>query len=174
MTGSDHDATYVEFVSAHQDRLRRIAYAVCWDADRAEDVLQEAFVKLYLSWSKVRRQGGEEAYARRIIINADIDDRRRPWRRHRTTSDERLAQLPAATPLPLEDRSELLEAVRRLPAMQRRTVVLRHLVGLSVDETAAELGIGVGTVKSHTSRALSTLRETLAAPEWDGAVAGSR
>jgi RNA polymerase sigma-70 factor (sigma-E family) len=160
---SDHDATYVEFVTAHQARLRRIAYAVCRDANRAEDVLQEAFVKLYLSWSKVRKQGVEVAYARRIIVNADIDDRRRPWRRYRAAvSDERLAQVPAPTPLPVEERSELLEAVRRLPAMQRRTVVLRHLVGLTVEETAVELGISVGTVKSHTSRALATLRDTLA------------
>ncbi len=160
---SDHDASYIEFVTAHQARLRRIAYAVCWDADRAEDVLQDAFVKLYLSWPKVRKQGVEEAYTRRIIINADIDERRRPWRRHRATaSDEQLAQLPATATLPVEDRSELLEAVRRLPAMQRRTVVLRHLVGLSVEETAAELGVGAGTVKSHTSRALAALRDTLA------------
>jgi RNA polymerase sigma-70 factor (sigma-E family) len=160
---SDHDATYVEFVTAHQARLRRIAYAVCRDADRAEDVLQEALIKLYLSWSKVRRQGVEEAYARRIIVNADIDDRRRPWRRFRSArSDEQLALLPAARPLAPEDRSELLDALHRLPAMQRRTVVLRHLVGLGVEETAAELGIGVGTVKSHTSRALAALRVALA------------
>ena len=162
---SDHDASYVEFVTAHQARLRRIAYAVCRDDNRAEDVLQEAFVKLFLSWSKVRKQGVEEAYARRIIVNADIDDRRRPWRRYRAAaSDEHLTGLPATAPLPVEDRSELLEAVRRLPAMQRRTVVLRHLVGLTVEETAAELGIGEGTVKSHTSRALATLRESVTEP----------
>jgi RNA polymerase sigma-70 factor (sigma-E family) len=159
---NDHDATYVEFVTAHQARLRRIAYAVCRDADRAEDVLQEAFVKLYLSWAKVRRRGVEEAYARRIIVNADIDDRRRPWRRHRSrASDDQLALLPAPAPLATEERSELLEALRGLPAMQRRTVVLRHLVGLTVEETAAELGVGVGTVKSHTSRGLAALRARL-------------
>ncbi len=161
---SDQDASYIDFVTAHQARLRRIAYAVCRDDDRAEDVLQEAFVKLYLSWPKVRNHGVEEAYTRRIIVNADIDDRRRPWRRHRAASSEQLAQLPATAPLPVEDRSELLEAVRRLPAMQRRTVVLRHLVGLTVEETAAELGIGEGTVKSHTSRALTALRESLSGP----------
>lgn len=162
---SDHDASYVEFVTAHQARLRRIAYAVCRDDDRAEDVLQEAFVKLYLSWSKVRQKGVEEAYTRRIIVNADLDDRRRPWRRHRAAaSEEHLARLPATVRLAVEDRSELLDALRRLPAMQRRTVVLRHLVGLTVEETAAELGIGEGTVKSHTSRALATLRQHLTQP----------
>ena len=162
---SRHDAEYVEFVTAYQSRLRRIAYAVCRDADRAEDVLQEAFVKLYLSWSRVRQRGDEEAYARRIIVNADIDDRRRPWRRHRSAAtDDQLAQIAAPARLPVEERSALLEAVRALPPMQRRTVVLRHLVGLTVEETAAELDIGEGTVKSHTSRALEALRESLGEP----------
>ena len=85
-TGQAHDAAYVEFVTARQDRLLRIAYAVCGDANRAEDVLQEALVKLYLAWPRVRKEGSEEAYARRIIVRADLDDRRRPWRRRRVWS----------------------------------------------------------------------------------------
>ena len=71
------DEGYVEFVEARQATLRRIAYAVCRDDARAEDVLQEALVKLYLAWSRVQGSGREEAYARRIIVNADLDQRRR-------------------------------------------------------------------------------------------------
>ncbi len=156
------DADYVEFVTAHQGRLRRIAYAVCRDDNRAEDVLQEALVKLYLSWSKVREAGSEEAYARRIIVNADLDDRRRPWRRRGTAlPPEHLERQASPTELSVEDRSELLVAVRALPAMQRRAVVLRYWLGLSVEETAAELGIREGTVKSHSSRGLATLRAVM-------------
>ncbi|KRF11960.1 SigE family RNA polymerase sigma factor [Nocardioides sp. Soil796] len=159
---NERDASYVDFVAAHQDRLRRIAYAVCGDDNRAEDVLQDAFVKLYLSWSKVREAGREEAYARRIIVNADLDDRRRPWlRRRATTGVDHLERAAAAPGLPVEDRSDLLAAVRRLPAMQRRVVVLRHWLGLSVAETAEELGIREGTVKSHASRGLASLRAVL-------------
>ena len=155
---SRDDASYVEFVAASQDRLRRIAYAVCADDSRAEDVLQEALVKLYLAWSTVRDRGAEEAFARRIIVNADLDDRRRPWHRRRArVDDEELAAVPSAAGLPAGERLDLLDAVRRLPAMQRRTVVLRHWLGLSVEETAAELSISEGTVKSHTSRGLATL-----------------
>ena len=159
---TDRDESYVAFVASHQDRLRRIAYAVCRDDQRAEDVLQEALVKLYLSWSKVREAGREEAYARRIIVNADLDDRRRPW--HRLRSHLPLGQVeepPERGGLPVEDRSDLLTAVRALPAMQRRTVVLRYWLGLSVEETAAELGIREGTVKSHASRGLASLRSVL-------------
>jgi RNA polymerase sigma-70 factor (sigma-E family) len=159
---SRDDASYIEFVAASQDRLRRIAYAVCSDDSRAEDVLQEALVKLYLAWPRVRTRGAEEAFARRVIVNADLDDRRRPWHRRRShVSDEELAQLPARRTDSAEARLDLLGAVRRLPAMQRRTVVLRHWLGLSVEETADELSISPGTVKSHTSRGLATLNRLL-------------
>jgi RNA polymerase sigma-70 factor (sigma-E family) len=159
---NDRDASYVEFVAARQDRLRRIAYAVCGDANRAEDVLQEALVKLYLAWPRVQKEGSEEAYARRIIVRADLDDRRRPWRRRRVlVADGELGRVPARPGLPAEERSALLEALLGLPPMQRRTVVLRHWLGLSIEETAAELGISTGTVKSHCSRALAALRGVL-------------
>jgi len=159
---SRDDASYVEFVAASQDKLRRIAYAVCADDSRAEDVLQDALVKLYLAWPRVRRQGAEEAFARRVIVNADLDDRRRPWHRRRShVADEELTRLPSCTES-TEARLDLLGAVRRLPPMQRRTVVLRHWLGLSVEETADELSISPGTVKSHTSRALATLHAQLA------------
>jgi len=160
---NDHDASYVEFVTTRQDRLRRIAYAVCGDANRAEDVLQEALVKLYLAWSRVRKEGSEEAYARRIIVRADLDDRRRPWRRRRVLmADGDLARVPARPGLPAEDRSALFDALQALPPMQRKTLVLRHWLGLSIEETAAELGISTGTVKSHSSRAVASLRSLLA------------
>lgn len=159
---SDRDSSYVEFVTARQDRLLRIAYAVCGDANRAEDVLQEALVKLYLAWPRVQKSGTEGAYARRIIVRADLDDRRRPWRRQRVlAADGDLARVPARAGLPTEERSALFDALQALPPMQRRTVVLRHWLGLSIEETAAELGIRVGTVKSHSSRGVATLRELL-------------
>ncbi len=166
---SDHDAAYIDFVSTHQARLRRIAYAVCADDDRAEDVLQEALVKLYLSWRRVREAGREEAYARRIIVNADLDDRRRPWRRRRAAVDTDVLDR-AVQPAGLDpgDRVDLVAAVRGLPVMQRRTVVLRHWLGLSVEETATELGIREGTVKSHGARGLASLRLALGDQELAG------
>lgn len=157
----DHDASYVEFVTARQDNLRRIAYAVCRDDSRAEDVLQEALVKLYLSWGSLREAGREEAFARRIIVNADLDQRRRPWHRRRSHLPvEHFDRADLGRPA-VEDRADVLAALRRLPAMQRRTVVLRYWLGLSVEETADELAIREGTVKSHASRGLAALRALL-------------
>jgi RNA polymerase sigma-70 factor (sigma-E family) len=159
---SRDEASYVEFVAAYQGKLRRIAYAVCADDSRAEDVLQEALVKLYLAWPKVRNHGSEEAFARRIIINADLDDRRRPWHRRRAhVTEEELAALPAPPRLAPDDHLDLLDALRRLAPMQRRSVVLRHWLGLSIEETADELSISTGTVKSHTSRGLAALNALL-------------
>ena len=158
---SAHDADYIEFVEARQHTLRRIAYAVCRDDARAEDVLQEALVKLYLAWPRVGGSGREEAYARRIIVNADLDQRRRPWHRRRSSVPVELLDVPAHDGATTEDRLELLAELRRLPAMQRRTVVLRYWLGFSVEATAHELAISEGTVKSHASRGLATLRERL-------------
>jgi RNA polymerase sigma-70 factor (sigma-E family) len=159
---SRDESSYVEFVAASQDKLRRIAYAVCADDSRAEDVLQEALVKLYLAWPKVRKHGAEEAFARRVIVNTDLDDRRRPWHRRRAhVAAEELAATPAPAHLASDDHLDLLAALRRLPPMQRRTVVLRHWLGLSVEETADELAISTGTVKSHTSRGLAALNSLL-------------
>ncbi|MDN5895310.1 MAG: ECF-type sigma factor, partial [Nocardioides sp.] len=69
--------------------------------------------------------------------------------------------------LPTEERSALMAALQQMPEMQRKTVVLRHWLGLSVEETAHELGITGGTVKSHTSRGLETLRATLDLADLD-------
>ena len=62
-------------------------------------------------------------------------------------------------------RRDLVAALQRLPEMQRKTVVLRHWLGLSVAETAEDLGISQGTVKSHTSRALVALGELMSEME---------
>jgi RNA polymerase sigma factor (sigma-70 family) len=123
--------------------------------------VQEALVKLYLAWSRVGGTGREEAYARRIIVNADLDQRRRPWHRRRTSVPVELLDLPARDGATTEDRLELLAELRLLPAMQRRTVVLRYWLGFSVAATAHELSISEGTVKSHASRGLATLRQRL-------------
>jgi RNA polymerase sigma-70 factor (sigma-E family) len=155
---AERDAAYSEFVAQRRPHLRRVAYAVCGDWHQADDLVQAALVKLYVAWPRVRRDGREEAYVRRIIVNAHVDETRRPWRREQVR--DVLPERSFGDPAP-EERDELFEALQALPLMQRRTVLLRHWLGLSVAETAAELGIGEGTVKSHTSRGLAALQALL-------------
>lgn len=165
MRRSDREAEFTEYVDARRAQLSRTAYLLCGDSHRAEDLVQTALVKLYLAWPRVRRDGNVDAFARRVLVNAHIDETRRPWRRERwglDGHDEGVA--PAET---VEDRDVLLTALAGLPEGQRKVVVLRHFVGLSVEETAHDLGISTGTVKSQTSHALKRL-ESVLAPDFQG------
>lgn len=160
MSRQSRDEQYSAFVAARQSHLRRIAYAVCGDWHRAEDLLQASLVKLYVAWPRIHRAGREEAYARQIIVRTNIDESRRPWRRERPGLE---GWDRAARPdLPYEDRSALVDALQGLPEMQRKVVVLRYWLGLPIEETAHELRISQGTVKSHSSRGLAALRDVLA------------
>ena len=160
MRAAERDRAFSEFVQARRLHLRRVAYAICGDWHRADDLVQTALVKLYVAWPRVHTDGREEAYVRTIIVRADIDERRRPWRRE--TPGLPVVDRPARDPLPVEERSALFDALQALPLMQRKVVVLRHWLGLSIAETAHELRIGEGTVKSHASRGLEALRTSLA------------
>ena len=159
MNRASRDDEFAAFVAARQTHLRRIAYAVCGDWHRADDLLQTALVKLYVAWPRLHRDGREEAYTRQIIVRANIDEHRRPWRREESGLDGH--DPVARTGLPVEDRSALFDALQALPVMQRKVVVLRHWLGLSVEETAHELGISTGTVKSHSSRGIEKLQAVL-------------
>ncbi len=161
MRTEDRDAAFTEFVATRRTHLRRVAYAICGDWHRADDLVQTALVKLYVAWPRLERDGRVEAYVRTIIVRADIDESRRPWRRERSGLDGQ--DRAAREPLPVEDRSALFEALQGLPPMQRKTVVLRHWLGLSVIEAAHELGVTEGTVKSNSSRGLARLQEALGA-----------
>jgi RNA polymerase sigma-70 factor (sigma-E family) len=159
----ERDAEFEAYVAAARPRLRALAYSLCGDWHRADDVLQTALAKLYVAWPRVVRASDPDAYVRRTIARASIDEFRRPWRRREQTGLDGHDQ-PGADAAVLE-RHDLVAALQQLPEMQRKTVVLRHWLGMSVAETAHDLGIAEGTVKSHTSRALSALQELMTEKE---------
>lgn len=99
------------------------------------------------------------------MVRANIDESRRPWRRESPGLDHHDRAVDADN---TEDaRSELIQALQQLPPMQRKVVVLRHWLDLSVEQTAGELDISTGTVKSHTSRGLAALHRLLSAGDVD-------
>lgn len=149
------DADFTAFIEARRAHLLRIALALTGDRHRAEDLLQTALVKLYLAWPRARNP---EAYVRTTMVRANIDESRRPWRRETTTDD--VPELAQRDPEP--EGSGLFVALQALPAMQRKVVVLRHWLDLSVAQTADELGISTGAVKTHSHRALAALRASRA------------
>jgi RNA polymerase sigma-70 factor (sigma-E family) len=159
----DRDAEFTKYVAARRTYLRRTAYLVCGDWHLAEDLVQTALVKLYAAWPRIQREGAEDAYARRTIVRTYIDEKRRPWRRERLGLDGVDPIQPE--PPSYEDADALVTALKTLPERQRATIVLRFWCELSVAEAAVDLGCSVGTVKSQTSRAISTLRELLSLDE---------
>jgi RNA polymerase sigma-70 factor (sigma-E family) len=157
-----HEAAFSDYVMASQDRLRRVAYALCGDWHLADDLLQEALTKLYLAWPRLSDEHDPDGYVRTILVRTSIDAHRHRQRRVPTVAlgaDRDVAHGPGT---PLEERDALITALQALPEQQRKVVVLRHWLGLSVRETATELGINEGTVKSHTSRGLAALEQVLA------------
>ena len=165
MRTEDRDAAFTQFVAGRRTHLRRVAYAICGDWHRADDLLQTSLTKLYVAWPRVCGKGTEDAYVRQIMVRANIDEHRRPWRREHVTDE--VPEKAAGADHQLEERSALFAALQELPEMQRKVVVLRHWLQLSVAESARELGISEGTVKSHSSRGLAALESVLAPQRRD-------
>jgi RNA polymerase sigma-70 factor (sigma-E family) len=153
---------FAEYFEARRDAVRRTAYLLCGDWHRADDLAQTAFVALHRRWRKVRDRGALDAYVRRTVVRAMIDESRRPWRRERFVEEmPEPAQTDAEVGDSVATRSALLDGLRRVPPRQRAVLVLRFLEGLDVAATAETLKCSEGTVKSQTSRGLAALREAL-------------
>ncbi|MDQ1702936.1 MAG: hypothetical protein QOF57_2188 [Frankiaceae bacterium] len=151
-----------EYVDARLPALRRTAYFLCGDWHRAEDLAQTTLIRMYRAWPRLNAREAVDSYARQVLVRAFLDERRRPWRRERATSE--VPERAAAAGTSYEVRDELLAALALLPAQQRAAVVLRYWDDMSVDDTALVLGLGTGTVKSYCARGLSRLRELLPHP----------
>jgi RNA polymerase sigma-70 factor (sigma-E family) len=154
------EAAFVEFAEAVRGQLRRTAYLMCGDWHQASDHVQEGLIRVYVAWPRLTRVGREYAYARKAVVSAVIDHSRR-------RSSTEVPSEPDGTVSSGQDvaesvalRAALMSALAELPVRQRACVVLRYFDDLSVVDTAAALGCSEGTVKSQTSRALTSLRST--------------
>jgi RNA polymerase sigma factor (sigma-70 family) len=124
--------------------------------------VQVCLTKLYLAWPRIRAVK-LDAYARRVLVNALIDDKRGlASRREQAWAD--VPDRPQITE-PDSDRDGLLAALGQLPPGMRAAVVLRHVEGLSTEETANALGCSTGNVKSQTARGLARLRDLVGDPD---------
>jgi RNA polymerase sigma-70 factor (sigma-E family) len=152
---------YREYVAGRLDQLRRTAYLLCGDWHTADDLVSTALVKLLRHWRRVAQMDNIDAYARRVLLRAWLDERRRPWRRERVHAE---VPEPASGPeSDVTDRLAVLALLAELPARRRAVLVLRYFCDLSVEETAEALGCTAGTVKSQTARGLDALRTRLGA-----------
>ncbi|WBQ05109.1 SigE family RNA polymerase sigma factor [Kribbella sp. CA-293567] len=176
--GRDEDFT--AFVLARSGRLVHLARMLCGDAALAEDLVQTALEKAYLRWDRIEL-GDPFAYVRQAVVNQHLSwVRRRLWReRPSGGAAEMDEQLGYSLPLQyaedpssgVERRLAIAEALAALSRRERAVVVLRYVEDLTESQTAATLGIAVGTVKSANARALKKLR---VAPELAGSYAGEQ
>jgi RNA polymerase sigma-70 factor (sigma-E family) len=154
------EPNFRDYISSRLDPLRRTAFLMCGDWHAADDAVQVAVVKVYQNWRRISRMEDLDAYVRRMVINAWLDERRRPWRRERSTSSLPARTQPAGDSA-VDDRLAILTHLEALPPRRRAVIVLRYYCDLSVEDTAAVLDCSPGTVKSQTARALETLRAAM-------------
>jgi RNA polymerase sigma-70 factor, ECF subfamily len=159
-TASGLEEEFRDFVAARSTALLRTAYLLSGDWGAAEDLLQIALTKTYLAWRRLGRIEAVEPYARRVLVNAATSWWRRRWHGERPTAVLPEQAVTDGLDARLE-RDALWRHVKKLPARQRAVLVLRFFEDLSEVDTAALLGVSVGTVKSQCARALATLRGRL-------------
>lgn len=152
---------YAAFVSARYSSLYRTAYLLTGDHHTAEDVVQSALIKVYVSWRRVRAANRSESYARRIVVNEVVSLHRRRWT-HEVRSDRPDELARAGSHAGPEEAVVATHAawvaLATLTPRQRAVLVLRYYEDMSETEIAATLGIAAGTVKAHAHAALVALR----------------
>jgi RNA polymerase sigma-70 factor (sigma-E family) len=142
---------------AHYADTVRLAFYLTGSWTVAEDLAQEAFLRLWRRWGGLRDRHAALGYLRTTVVNLSRSTLRRrllELRHQRTIGEQRHDTDPVA-------RVDVARALAALPARKRACVVLRHLVDLSVQETAAVLGISTGSVKSQTHKGLRLLEAAL-------------
>jgi RNA polymerase sigma-70 factor (ECF subfamily) len=145
---------FTTFYAATFQRLTGQLYAMVGDQAEAQDAVQEAFVRAWAHRAKLDRDVAPEAWVRTTAWRIAVS------RWHRARNAGRLQQLaagPDLIPGPTPDRVAFTEALRQVPAEQRRALVLFHLCDLSIEQIAAETGAPAGTVKARLARGRAAL-----------------
>lgn len=159
------------FVAARALSLTKLAYLLTGDRHEAEDLVQSALAKAYVSWRKVVRADHPEAYVRRIIVTTHLSRTRRlSFRREQVVAElpDRGQESRWADPgETVAARDELRRALATLPLRQRTAVVLRFYGGLDDAAVAAQLGCREVTVRASISRGLAQLRQVLGADDLE-------
>jgi RNA polymerase sigma-70 factor (ECF subfamily) len=137
-----------EFDVFYRDGYQRLVgqvFILTTDLGAAQDAVQEAFVRAWARWADVAELDVPEAWVRRVAMNIAVSG----WRRVNRV----VPSLPIMANVVFPDEVvEVLELLSQLPEVQRRVLALHHLVGMSIEDVAAEVGAPVGTVKSWLAR----------------------
>lgn len=156
MTKAAAQVEFTLWLSQRQSMLIRAARTICFDAQNAEDVLQEALIDVFERWEKVSKHENPEAYVIRVMVSKHIDMRRK-WARRRDEKEVSF-DLPEEV-LQIADQSDdvlqrllVQSALKSLSGMQRAVLVLTYEYGFVLREVAEVLEIPTGTAASHLAR----------------------
>ena len=153
-TGTEAEVAFAEFYRTTRERSMRLAWLLTHDAAACDDVIHDAYTRLYHRFATLDRP---EAYLRTAIVNR-VRERGRAAGNERRRIEFVAAGRPHTTDGPT---GGILDAVAHLNLPQRTVVVLRYWADLPVDEIAEILGVRPGTVRSLLSRATATLKQEL-------------
>jgi RNA polymerase sigma-70 factor (sigma-E family) len=173
MTARDEDS-FRNFVLQWWSPLTRTAFLLTGDRGYAEDLVQAALEKTHRKWSRVAAMESPQAYVRKAMVHTAVS-----WRRRRRVAEVTLLGTDTTVTndeyVRIEQRQQIVAALRRLPPKMRAVLVLRYFEDLSEQDIADTLGCSVGTVKSQASRGLDRLRAELssASPNVSAAFLGS-
>ncbi len=159
---TDIDRMLVDLFEREGRSLVRLARLFVDDRNAAEDLVQEAFIRLARSASRIKDDAKAAAYLRSIVLNLARDHNRRGLvsLRHRLPLDDERAQEVDELVL-REDQRQILEALRDLPHRQRDCLVLRYYQELGIDDIAETLSISRNSVKTHLQRGLAAMESRL-------------
>jgi RNA polymerase sigma-70 factor (sigma-E family) len=158
----DASDVVTEIYHGHYNQLVRLAVLLVHDVQTAEEVVQDAFEAMHLAWRRLRDSEKALQYLRQTVVN-----RSRSVLRHRKVVDMHAPKPAPDEPsaehaaLALLERSAVAAALRSLPERQREAIALRYYADFSEADIAKAMGISKGAVKSHTARAMSSLKTIL-------------
>jgi len=163
-TRYERDSYLVALFDENFTALRKFAFALVGDAAAAEDIAQDAFVRLYASWRRLDRIDHPPSFLRRIVINQCRSRARRSAVRERL--DPLLRPSSSVHEPDVALRVDIWAALGSLPPRQRMVVVLRYLEDRSDADIADLLGCSIGTVKSQLHKARQKLGPLLSDEGW--------
>jgi RNA polymerase sigma-70 factor (sigma-E family) len=156
------DLAVIELYTVQYKALVRLAAMLVRDTSTAEEVVQDAFIAMHDGWHRLKDAEKALAYLRQAVVN-----RSRSVLRHRMVVEKNAPKpapdMPSAEhgAMALLERSAVIAALRDLPERQREAIVLRYYADLSEADIAAAMRISRGAVKSHTARAMASLKAAL-------------
>jgi len=162
----EHQRVILELFHREARSLVRLARVFVDNRDAAEDIVQEAFIRLSCNAHRIEDSEKAPAYLRSIVLNLARDINRRGLMslRHYPPAGREVDIEPGSIDDRLvrnERQQQVLEAVRSLPRRQRDCVALRYFEELSIEQIATTLDLSVNSVKTHLKRALVSLERSL-------------